>query len=318
MKNALISVIIPIYNLDKYLPKCIDSVLAQTYTNLEVIPVDDGSSDNSAQLLKEYALKDNRVKPIFKENGGVSSARNTGLNNCTGDYIYFLDGDDWIAPNTIEKLYGYSERYDVVQASHIEAHDSGLEKIPGDIIVSNKEIENKEEMLSGYFLGEIYESSCNKLYRRSVIGDLRFDEGLAVAEDSSFVYNVLKNTKSIKLLDDTTYFYYIRENSCIHSVISDKHFKVMDLRDKQYKEIENNVWLFKKFIFKYAKDIFYLIHEILHDDSKKYLYRIPDLRKKIVKEKWFVFSSPNLSTRFKIGVLLLWLCPKVFYKLYSK
>ena len=104
MSRISVSVIIPVYNLAKYLSKCLESVLAQTYANFEIIAIDDGSTDDSAAILKKYAEKDKRVKPILKANGGVSSARNAGLDKAEGEYIFFLDGDDWIEPETLERL----------------------------------------------------------------------------------------------------------------------------------------------------------------------------------------------------------------------
>lgn len=318
MNTTLISVIIPIYNLAEYLPKCIDSVLAQTYGNFEVIAVDDGSSDNSAGILKEYAEKDSRMKPIFKENGGVSSARNAGLNASVGEYIFFLDGDDWIEPDTLEKLLKLSDGFDIVQAAYTESYDDGSENPPADIKFIDKEINDKNEMLSRYFLAQIQESSWNKLYKKSVIGNIRFNEALSVAEDSQFVYTILKKSDNIKIIKDITYHYYIRKNSCMQSGISEKHFGIMTLRDEQYKETETDEKLYRKFIYRYAKDIFYLIHEILIDKNKKFNDRIPALRKKLLKEKKYIFLSEDLNIHFKIGVFILWLFPTLFYKLYSK
>lgn len=105
MKDDLISVIVPVYNVEKYLHKCINSILNQTYKNLEIILIDDGSTDNSGKICDEYALKDNRIKVIHKENGGLSSARNAGLDICSGDYIGFVDSDDYIAEDMYEYLY---------------------------------------------------------------------------------------------------------------------------------------------------------------------------------------------------------------------
>ena len=173
-------------------------------------------------------------------------------------------------------------------------------------------------MLGSYFLAEIHESCCNKLYRKSLIGDSRFDVNLSVAEDSSFVYGLLKKCASVKLLKDVTYCYYIREDSCMHTAIEDKHFLVLRLRDKQYEEAKVDIKLFKKFIFRYAKDIFFLLHGILHDETGKFAHRIPVLRRRILKEKKFIFLSSYLSLRFKIGAFILWLCPNLFYKIYSK
>ena len=318
MNESLISVVIPVYNLENHIARCIDSVLKQTYSNFEIIAVDDGSTDGSTEILKQYSKIDSRVKPIFKKNGGVSSARNRGIDEAKGEYIYFLDGDDWIKPDALEKLLNFSKGFDIVQAAYIESYSDGTEKVPSDAVFTDKEITDTKEMLASYFLAEIHESCCNKLYRKSVIGDSRFDVNLAVAEDSSFVYGILKKTRNIKLLSVVTYHYYIREDSCMHTVIEDKHFLVLQLRDRQYEEAKADIKLFEKFIFRYAKDIFFLLHGILHDESRKFAYRIFNLRIRILQEKKFIFLSSYLNLRFKIGVFILWLCPKLFYKIYSK
>ncbi len=316
MNNPLVSIIIPVYNLEKYLPKCLDSVLAQTYKNIEIIPVDDGSTDNSAEVLKEYAKSDSRVKPVFKENGGVSSARNCGIDNSNGEYIYFLDGDDWIAPDTIEKLLTDNTDFDIVQAAHIEAYEDGREILPTQF--KSITLLDKKEIIGAYFLNIIQESCCNKLFKKSAIGDTRFDNSLAVAEDSKFTYTILKNAARVKLIDDVTYYYFSREDSCMHQNLTEKHFDPLKLRDMQLSEIGNDKELYKKFIHIDSKFCFYLIREILLDDSKKYVDRLPTLRCRVLKHKFKIFVSEYLGLRFKIGVFLLWLCPPLFYKIYSK
>ena len=112
MQKPLISIIIPVYNAEKYLPNCLDSVINQTYKNLEIILVDDGSTDKSSEICDEYAQKDFRIKLIHKENGGVSSARNAGLALVSGDYIAWVDSDDFVAPDYIEYMYKLLKEYD--------------------------------------------------------------------------------------------------------------------------------------------------------------------------------------------------------------
>lgn len=316
MSNPLISIIIPVYNLGKYLPKCIDSVLAQTYKNIEIIPVDDGSTDNSANVLKEYAKSDSRIKAVFKKNGGVSSARNSGIENSCGEYIYFLDGDDWLEADAIEKLLADSFDFDVIQGAHVESYDDGREILPTEFNCGS--LGEKNEIIGAYFLNIIQESCCNKLFKKSVIGDIRFDNSLAVSEDSKFTYTVLKNTKKVKLISTITYHYFIREDSCMHQSLAEKHFDPLKLRDMQLKEIGNDKELCKKFIYIYSKLCFYLIKEILLDRNKGFVDRLTMLRRRVLKNKFKIFVSKHFNVRFKIGVLILWLCPPIFYKIYGK
>ena len=133
-KNNLISIIVPIYNVEKYLKKCIDSIINQTYKNLEIILVDDGSPDNCGKICDEYAKKDNRIKVIHKENGGVSSARNVGVENATGEYIGFVDSDDYIEKDMYEVLI-----------NNLKKENADISIISNYEVYKNKIIENKKK-----------------------------------------------------------------------------------------------------------------------------------------------------------------------------
>lgn len=318
MDNLLISVIIPVYNIEKYLARCLDSVLAQSYRDIEVLAVDDGSTDGSGRVLREYEKKDSRVKPIFKENGGVSSARNIALDTAKGEYIYFLDGDDWIEPDTFEKLMRFSKDFDFVQASYVDSFPDGREEVDGNVYLQEKEIFSTKEMIDDFFLARIWESSWNKLYSRAFIGGTRFNENHAVAEDSEFIFELIKRAHAVKLITDATYHYNIREDSCMQSGISEKQFDVLAVREKQYKEISSDAELIADFAPLYAKNLFFLIHEALLDKDGRFKDRIPSLREKAIELRKYVFRSKALKLRFKLGMLLLWLFPGLFYKLYSR
>ena len=140
--EALISVIIPIYNMEAYLARCLDSVLNNTYRNLEVLCVDDGSKDASAEILRAYAEKDSRIVPIFKENGGVSSARNAGLDRMTGEYLTFVDPDDYVHPQYVELLYR------ALQESGTEVAICGIDKVEEEEPVQTERI-SCSKVLSG-------------------------------------------------------------------------------------------------------------------------------------------------------------------------
>lgn len=316
MNKPLISVIIPVYNLASYLAKCLDSVLSQTYSELEIIPVDDGSTDDSAAILQEYAQKDARIKPILKNNGGVSETRNVGLDAASGEYVFFLDGDDWLEPDALERLSSYCEEFDIVQGLFVQSYDDAPDELL--LTVPEAALNNREDILSYYFVNQIQESSWNKLYKRAIISDIRFDSTLAVAEDSKFVYTVLKKVRSIKLLPDITYHYYIREDSCVHAVNSEKHFDILKVCDLQREEIQSDSLLWPKFVNKYALDLFHLFSCVLRDPTAKKKERLPSLRSRVLRIKWYIFKSQDLSVKFKIGVLMLWLTPGFFYAIYPK
>ena len=202
-----ISIIVPVYNTARYISRCIDSILAQSFTDFELILVNDGSIDNSGIICDEYAQKDNRITVIHKENSGTSSARNCGLETASGKYITFIDSDDCILPNYLADI---CYDYDLVIC--------GVETIGNEKVIdfSNREgvLSNKSE------IGNWFIADCNmlyltaiwsKLFRRDIITDnqLKFDTMLVRGEDTIFVYNYLCHCKNIKLVQSASYHYYI-------------------------------------------------------------------------------------------------------------
>ena len=199
--ETLISIVVPIYNTAKYLPKCLNSIINQTHKNLEIILVDDGSTDNSPHIIKEYAKKDSRVKVITQKNQGQSAARNTGIKVAKGNYISFTDSDDELKPNFIASLLQLYEKNEISIA--VCGHQFNFLKtnITKNLYPSPLNPRNKNESKKSYILkllakdGRMY--SCdNKLFRANIIHKyhLEFDTSLNFAEDTKFVYNYLAKT----------------------------------------------------------------------------------------------------------------------------
>lgn len=224
MKNKpLVSVIVPIYNVKKYLEPCIDSILKQTYQNLEIILVDDGASDGSEKIVDEYAKKDKRISVIHQKNSGQSRARNVGIDRARGEYISFIDGDDEVAPNFIESLLGkMNENVDLaVSAIFYRWLKSGNES---GVYTNRVRKQRKNESIENYmtFLlvidGRMY-SSVNKLYRTEIIkkNQLCFTEKMKFAEDTRFVMSYLKKMKGgVEFVLEPLYIYnYGTEGSTV-------------------------------------------------------------------------------------------------------
>ena len=195
--HPLVSIIVPIYNTAKYLPKCLDSILNQTYQNLEIILVDDGSTDDSGTIAKNYAKKDSRIKVIHQENAGQSSARNLGLKKSTGEYISFIDSDDEIKSNFISNLLTpFNKPGTSITVCGI--HYKRLrQKTTNDVYINALRPRHKCESKAAYILyllaidGRMY-SSVNKLYRTKIAKKCSFDKSLNFAEDTKFVLDYLK------------------------------------------------------------------------------------------------------------------------------
>ena len=212
MQNLLISVIIPIYNAEKYLSKCLDSIVAQTYTNWEAILVDDGSPDNCGEICDKYSKKDSRFKIIHQKNSGVSIARQTGLDNATGDYIIHCDPDDWIEPTMLEEMLqcAVSDNADVVicdiimhKGKIVESHH---QNIPEGI--TSKELQCK------IVRQEVHGSLCNKLIRKSCCKDISFTpQDISFCEDELFLIKILNKELTVRYIHSGLYHYILHNGS---------------------------------------------------------------------------------------------------------
>lgn len=195
--EELISVIVPIYNVEKYLNKCIESIINQSYSNLEIILVDDGSKDSSGIMCDSYILKDKRIKVIHKENGGLSDARNVGLDKAKGEYIVFIDSDDWIDEKMIEILYNIIKKNnsDISICDYFLAYNEEIQTQKEDIEIIN--LSNIEALKTIYDkdLGVCMIVAWNKLYKRNLFkDDIRYPYG-KIHEDEFTTYKLLYKAK---------------------------------------------------------------------------------------------------------------------------
>lgn len=241
--NDLISVIIPIYKVEKYIHKCIDSVINQTYKNIEVLLVDDGSPDDCPQICDDYALKDSRVKTIHKKNGGLSDARNIGIKNSIGKYIAFVDGDDYIDKEYVEELYKAIILNDADLAiCDFDKVDDNYKKInEKHSSFYNKTIENKEEAIAMSVNGGIRYITCwNKLYNRKLFTNITFPIG-KYHEDEFIAHQILYECNRIVTIDKPLYK-YVQHNNSIMNIrpIPIKRFDAVEALIERTFFLENN------------------------------------------------------------------------------
>ena len=211
--NMKISIIVPIFNTEKYLAKCLDSIINQTYSNIEIILVDDGSSDSSGIICDEYALKDSRIIFVHKENGGVSSARNTGLDIATGDYIMFVDSDDYVEPQFCEipLLMAFEKKVDIVSFGYFRIVSNGrrIEKKTKD----PREISSSEGIFQLISKKDVIHNLLwNKIFKRQLFSDVRFPIGKSY-EDNAVIYLLFHKAKKIFVSDSLLYNYLFRDTS---------------------------------------------------------------------------------------------------------
>lgn len=218
-QTPLVSIIVPVYNAEKYLNRCIDSILSQTMTDFELILIDDGSKDESGRICDEYAAKDARVRVIHKPNGGVSSARNLGIDHAKGKYIIFIDSDDyWLLPNCLESL---TSIMDELGCDCVRGEYQGVDE-RGNIVVEPKvkrELEGRvltpyellRYGLAGEFFGVLF------IFKRSTIGDLRYDEQQSFLEDMDFISRFMIKAQTCAYTSECFYAYLKRNDSVSNS-----------------------------------------------------------------------------------------------------
>ena len=229
MNNRIkISVIIPVYNAADLLPRAVGSILVQEFSELELILVNDGSTDETPRVCDELADGDMRVRVIHKENGGVSSARNAGLDAARGEYVMFVDADDAVRDGTFERMY--DKNSDFVLA--------GFEKVAGSRVTESyrpsSSIYNGNEQMCRFFdkvipkkNTYILNSACFKLFRRSLLVDneVRFIEDLSFAEDKIFVMSFLEHVRRVRTVSSVVYSYFLRSSSLSSDMRSDSHIE---------------------------------------------------------------------------------------------
>ena len=318
MDEKLVSVIIPAYNIEDYIGRCLDSIISQTYKNLEIIVVDDGSRDHTGEILDNYAKKDRRIKVIHKENGGVSSARNKGIEVAEGDYIGFIDGDDLIEPEMYKILV------DLLEEENADIAHCGYQMVFPDRVdyyhnTGKKKIQTTEEGLKDLLSGEIIEPGLvNKLYKKELIKNCRLDETVKINEDLLMNYQLFKLSQKSVYYDITPYSYMIRSSSATgaNSLITKREDSLRVLNQIKDDCINNNLLptIYKRYI--------YLLMAICRDDLKDRLYMEyqKKQRKKLKKElKTDIFKS-CIPKKLKYVSLFSCYLPhimKIIYKMYD-
>lgn len=240
--NPLISVIIPVYNIADYIQKCIDSVIKQTYKNLEIILVDDGSSDISGQICDQYSREDSRIIVFHKENGGLSDARNYGIERAHGEFLGFVDGDDRIHPQMYEIMLSkiLLEEAELVTCWFEQRNEVSFEKTVDISSLYTKIISASEALID---IETPLVVAWNKLYKKNIFTDLRYPVG-KVHEDEYVIHRIFKKCNKIVVIDYPLYFYTIRQGSIVASMNVQRIYDALEafadritFAEEQWKEV---------------------------------------------------------------------------------
>ncbi|OUO46573.1 hypothetical protein B5F79_06525 [Olsenella sp. An285] len=240
-QQALVSVIVPIYNVEKHLDRCLESILGQTYRNLEILLIDDGSTDGSLEIMNRYAERDPRVRVFHKENGGVSSARNLGLEMMSGEYCTFVDPDDYVAEVYVEWLYAALNKYeaDLATCGFCSVGPDDTPTLPAEGAPNCSQIDMRDFSLFGEDGGHSFLGCWAALYKSSLMDGLRFDVDLYYGEDTLLFVSYLTRSKVLVDIRDDLYVYVQHAGSACHLEYSPRHLTIIEARKRSILELQN-------------------------------------------------------------------------------
>lgn len=321
MENSpLISVIVPVYNVAEYLPECLDSIINQTYTNLEIILVDDGSTDECPKICDEYAEKDGRIRVIHKKNGGLSDARNAGLDICTGEWVGFVDSDDTIHKDMYKILYGNAVK-----------HNAGISMCRNDFIVAGKYvsvkrsedtnvIKGKSNIINNVFCitKSLSMSVCIKLFKNN--RKIHFPVG-KTSEDTIAFFNCIKEDDILVITDISLYYYRQREDSITHqSKYKRALIDTVDAYEYVFEQIKLNYpecvqVAERRLSWAYCIVMYFILNT---SNCKSHYRKVTYFQKKLCKNLCRCLCNRKISVRGKIGILLAVISPKLYWRVYNK
>lgn len=318
--NIKISVIVPCYNIESYLPRCIESILAQTYKNLEIILISDGSTDGTDDVIREYAKKDSRIIPIFKQNSGVSDTRNRGLDIATGDYTGFVDGDDYIEPEMYETLLknAIENNADISHCGYQMVFPSRVDYYYN---TGKKVIQDNKKGIRDIIVGDYVEPGIwNKLYRLNTLKELRMPPDIKINEDVIFNFYAFVNSKKSVYEDLPFYHYILRKGSAATSKINqNKLFDPVRVRKEIFeyslKNLDNEIQSVA--YSSYLNSIINLYRVVSNSKLKEYKEDSFILKKQIKEIK----GNFLLSKRVKTERFFFFHCTGLLmftYKIYDK
>ena len=294
--KSKISVIVPAYNAEKYIIECLNSIENQTYQNVEIIVVDDGSTDNTYTVVEEYAKNRNNIILFHQENGGVCAARNKGIEISSGEYITFLDADDYFLTDTLQVLFDTitSRNADIVGGTVVNEDTSGSPDDVEPVIWSGE-----QGLINALNDHPFTYSSCGKLFKRDFLNSTRFVNGKRIHEDSFFVFCMMVKQPKVVIVNKPVYIYRYNPNSASHAEFSDKFFDILYFANEKCRIIEDQYpQLVKKSYNVLVKAHLALLHCFLRTNDKKYNKDIDASIKAVRKFGRYFVAAIRTDKRF--------------------
>lgn len=315
--GKLISIIVPVYNVEAYLEKCINSILNQDYREYEILLIDDGSTDNSSTICENFSRIHNNIKVIHKTNGGLSSARNVGLKEANGSYVVFVDSDDSLEPNALSCLIEplQNEKMDIVIGCiNLEYDDGSI--VPEENVFNQRGLVDKIIAIRRLFQGSGY-SACGKLFRKSLFDKITFPEG-KIDEDYATMYKVYYEANSIFYTNKYIYRYLKREGSITKSPFNVRKLDFVNNALEAYHFAQNTIKDRKAIKYSFAYYIIRInrIISLIENSSDKMLYQKEEafLQNQIKRNCLNIVSTNCLSIKDKIVILSRTINPKLYEK----
>lgn len=315
MIKEKISIIVPVYNVEAYLERCVESILKQTYTNLEILLVNDGSTDKSGELCDKLALRDHRIRVIHKENGGLSDARNRGIDEASSNLIGFIDSDDYIDEDMYETLYRQmvASKADLSMCGHYDVYHQIPEKQVAEIKTWELMPEEAIKMVMEAKILSV--TAVNKLYKKALFEQLRFRIG-KIAEDAFIMVDLIHQCSKIVATNEKKYYYVHRENSITTQKFSLKFLNVIEAYEQNAKIIsENYPDLYDVAIMRLNWAYFYVLDRLLVDNDFKDKVLEDRLISYLKKNKKSILMDSRFTRARKMSFLALCLSRKLYLKI---
>ena len=313
METALISVIVPVYNVAQYLEKSIASIQQQTYQNLEIILVDDGATDESGRLCEQITEQDERVLVYHKENEGLSQARNDGLKQAHGDYVIFIDSDDYIHSEMIASLYQQLVKEDADVSSCGVMNVYANSESPQTENQDDYFVCDTETFLREYLIGEkIPGTICNKLIKKEIAAQLTFPKGL-IYEDAYYHFDLIKVAKKYVVNTNPYYYYFHRGDSITTNPYAEKDLAYIDIYQKFYTEVVKEYPnLTEVAFFRLAYAHFFILDKMLLDDNFKEFKDYPRIYGYLKKHAFAIFKNTIFRKGRRISALALFVNVRLY------
>ncbi|MGY3724077.1 Glycosyl transferase family 2 [Granulicatella balaenopterae] len=315
-----ISVIIPMYNVEPYIAHCLDSLLKQTYTNLEIVLVNDGSSDLTGEIAEQYRKRDQRINIIHIENGGASNARNIGLRHATGEYVLFIDADDYIKNDMIELLFTYSQEYNAdVAIARLEGTHQQVFSFQEE---ENRTIEiwdNEQTLKEMLRTEKVSMFPVAKLIRKEILADLEFDVSLKLAEDAMFLTQLyLKEDINTIFVNQVLYAYFQREGSATKSVDLSYVFDTIKAYEYIYQQVISHYPALNKELVNRKNWADLEVYDKLVAFGDINEQKCISLERKIKSSYWQILKDPLFTNNRKIALTILLFNRKLYQKIVKR